>query len=299
MIKNYKIIGISGGKRCGKDTISDYLVENYGFHKYTLADPIRNVCKVIFDFSDEQLNGNLKDVVDEKWNVTPRKMFQTIGTELFQFDVHKYMDEGEFNIGRNIWVLKFKHWLEDLEKTHLWETKDLKILVSDIRMSHEIEMIRELGGEVWNVTNNRINFEDTHRTENEINEYTPDQIIENNGTLEELYSKVDILIDEDKIHKPGRLPLYVDLDGSALRLVNGKRYYRDAGIWEVGFFWKNGKLYSENVYDEAMDYLGGTELIEITEEEWRKENGQYVDSSIKATTKIEDDTKFYYDRYDD
>ena len=231
MIKNYKIIGISGGKRCGKDTISDYLVENYGFHKYTLADPIKDVCKRIFDFSDEQLFGDLKDVIDEKWNTTPRKLFQTVGTELFQYDIHKYMENGEFNIGRNIWVLKFKYWLEDLEKTTLSDIGDLRILVSDIRMPHEIEAIKELGGEIWEVTNNRINFGDTHRSENEINEYTPDQIIENNEGKEELFGKLDLLMNKDKLFKPGELPLYVKLLGTALRLINGKKYYRDGGIW--------------------------------------------------------------------
>jgi hypothetical protein len=51
------IIGISGLAGSGKDFIADLLVQDHNFIKIALADPIKRVCKDIFDFSDEQLWG--------------------------------------------------------------------------------------------------------------------------------------------------------------------------------------------------------------------------------------------------
>jgi len=48
------IIGITGKKRSGKDTVASCLVENYMFVKYSLADPIKEACKDIFGFSNNQ-----------------------------------------------------------------------------------------------------------------------------------------------------------------------------------------------------------------------------------------------------
>ena len=43
----------------------------------------------IFGFTKEQVYGDLKDVVDSEWGVTPRKVLQIMGTELFQYDLQK------------------------------------------------------------------------------------------------------------------------------------------------------------------------------------------------------------------
>lgn len=52
---NTNLIGIIGKKRSGKDTISDYLIKNYGYQKYGFADPLKRGAKEIFGFTDEQL----------------------------------------------------------------------------------------------------------------------------------------------------------------------------------------------------------------------------------------------------
>ena len=75
------IIGLSGKKRVGKDTIADHLVKRHGFIKYSFADPIKDIAKVLFSFSDEQLYGNDKEKLDERWNIIPRDFYQKFGTD--------------------------------------------------------------------------------------------------------------------------------------------------------------------------------------------------------------------------
>ncbi len=51
------IIGLSGVAGSGKDFIADLLVKNHDFVKIALADPLKRICRDVFDFSDEQLWG--------------------------------------------------------------------------------------------------------------------------------------------------------------------------------------------------------------------------------------------------
>lgn len=51
------IIGISGLSGSGKDTLADMMVKEYDFVKIGIADPMKRICKKIYDFSDEQLWG--------------------------------------------------------------------------------------------------------------------------------------------------------------------------------------------------------------------------------------------------
>ena len=61
------IIGITGKKRTGKDTISDFLVKKYYFVKYGFADPIKDIARIIFGFTENQLFEKEKDMVYKNW----------------------------------------------------------------------------------------------------------------------------------------------------------------------------------------------------------------------------------------
>ena len=62
------IIGLCGKKRVGKDTFADYLVDNYNFDKYAFANPLKEACRIMFCFNDEQLYGDQKEDFDSNWN---------------------------------------------------------------------------------------------------------------------------------------------------------------------------------------------------------------------------------------
>lgn len=74
------------------------------------------------------------------------------------------------------------------------------------------------------------------------------------------------------------LPKFVKLNNSALRL-DGKIYYRDGGNWWVEYKIIDGVLMSWNPYSD-MKWLHKQPLIEITEDEWRKNNGVYAPNYV-------------------
>ncbi len=61
-------------------------------------------------------------------------------------------------------------------------------------------------------------------------------------------------------------------NGTSLRLVYNSEYYRDGGQWSVGFKEVDGSL----VTVSDMPQLNGLQIKECTEEEWRKDNGEYA-----------------------
>ena len=177
------IIGVLGRKGSGKDTISDYIIQKFNFEKMIIAEPLKNACKELFNFSDEQLYGDLKETVDPQWEVSPRKVLQWLGTDVFRNRI------GELNpeIGNNFWVNLLKvRYLQKLSKN-----KNIKIVVSDVRFQNEIDIIHKLGGKVIKLTRPSINNADAHESEKNIDTLKGDYDILNDSSLEELYKKVE------------------------------------------------------------------------------------------------------------
>ena len=78
------IVGVSGLKRSGKDTVAELLVKEYGFERYSFADPIKEAMSIVFDWDDRYLYGELKEIIDPRWGISPRQVFQHFGTEYAQ-----------------------------------------------------------------------------------------------------------------------------------------------------------------------------------------------------------------------
>jgi dephospho-CoA kinase len=184
-MEEYKLIGMIGRKRSGKDTFGEYIVNKHGYNNVSLAKPLKEACKIIFNLSDEQLDTD-KEIPDSRWgNITPRKILQLVGTELFRDELNKQSKELN-SIGETIWITNFKQWYS--------KNKDSNVVITDIRFEDEAKMVRDLGGTLINITRNT-ELQDKHISENEIDNIKAHYYIENNGTLKEFYDKIDELYD--------------------------------------------------------------------------------------------------------
>ena len=61
------IIAICGYKRSGKDTVANFIVENYGYEHYKLATPLKECIQQLFGFTREEMEGHLKEEVNDIW----------------------------------------------------------------------------------------------------------------------------------------------------------------------------------------------------------------------------------------
>lgn len=177
----YKIIGITGRKFCGKDTLGNFFVENKGYQKIAYADALKDAVKAIFDFDDEQLNGSKKEVVDEFWNKTPRQVLQFVGTDLFRNHTQELMP----NVGKDIWCQVVKRKI--LNKLNC--NPNAKFVITDARFQNEVDVVKQLGGTVIKLNRNT-GCVDNHESESLIDSLYCDHQYENNGSKEELYQQV-------------------------------------------------------------------------------------------------------------
>jgi hypothetical protein len=127
------IIGLCGKKRSGKDTIGRYLVEKHGFHRLAFADPLKLSCQEIFGFTDAQMNGDEKEIIDPYWNHSPRQVFQAIGTDLFRNTLPQYCH----NMTSSIWIRTMHRKITVLMKQGI-----NKFVITDVRFPDEFNYVK-------------------------------------------------------------------------------------------------------------------------------------------------------------
>jgi hypothetical protein len=139
-----KIIGICGLIGSGKGTVADILVLDHDFKKISFADKVKDGASAIFGWDRSLLEGDTdrsriwREKEDEFWTqemgqtVTPRLVLQLLGTDCMRYGFYD-----------GIWV--------SLVKKHMVENPHYNYVIPDVRFPNEMNMIHELGGEVWQV----------------------------------------------------------------------------------------------------------------------------------------------------
>lgn len=190
------LIGIIGKAGAGKDTLGDYIKQNYNGVRYAFADPIKDITRKMFLFDEEQLYGNKKEVIDERWGITPRQSFQVIGTNIMQLGIYGYMPNMLDKVPiHGFWVYHFKLWYNDFISKP--ENKNKLIVITDVRFPHEAEMLRELNALLIKIERPDLNTDNKmyeHSSETSIDKITSDITIMNDSTIEELHQKMDAIL---------------------------------------------------------------------------------------------------------
>lgn len=170
------IIGIAGKARSGKDTVAKHLWTQYGFTRLAFADPVKMAAQIIFGLSNEATWGDeFKETVIPYWGKSPRQIFQLLGTEC----VKPFF-------GEEVWIKRLQISLESLP------TDD--IVIPDVRFEPEARWIRQMGGTVLHLQRTGVEAVNQHVSEAVVEFRLPDEIIVNDGTLEQLQFRVDALI---------------------------------------------------------------------------------------------------------
>lgn len=219
-----KLIAIFGPKRSGKDTVSDYIVDNCNGIKFQLGKPIKDLlassasavgikltkddfhgegidrektlpisniqvhelmkkcveyAKIYYGFRPNNIE--VADFVDNVLNNTDawsiRRLMQTLGTDICVAS------------DKNVWVRYFAGvYVEALESGQF----DY-FVVPDVRQTHENTVMRQLGAKCVHIEKEVINL-DTHITEQKLAVLDGDIIIDNTGTLEELYPQINLFL---------------------------------------------------------------------------------------------------------
>ncbi len=178
------IIGMTGLAGSGKDTVADILVRDHAFAKVALADPLKRICKEVFQFTDEQLWGpsSMRNTPDVRYlrgdlatrdqdpkvlalglpredYLTPRHALQQLGTEWGRrcYDnvwvdyalriAHTLLTPGGFMPAYNPQRGLYQVTVNSSEGYHYRYPKG--VVISDVRFPNEVNAIRAKGGRIW------------------------------------------------------------------------------------------------------------------------------------------------------
>jgi hypothetical protein len=202
------IIGICGFIGSGKDTVADFLVNFHEFRRESFASTLKDSVAAVFGWDRTLLEGRTaearewREQVDPWWaerldmpTLTPRWVLQYWGTEVARKSFHD-----------DIWIASLENKLRN--------SKD-NIVISDCRFPNEIEAIKKANGViVWvqrgalpewyddavsanqgnNIGINAMKLRKIHASEwawlgNEF-----DHVIDNNGTIDDLFKQAQSLV---------------------------------------------------------------------------------------------------------
>lgn len=188
------VFGMTGRKRSGKDTSGERLVRDHGFVRIAFADALKEACIDIFGFTEEQVYGDdLKEVVDEYWGYSPREVLQKVGTELFREAISQ--EHVLPDIGKNIWVRTIERKILNLAKQG-----HRRFVITDVRFPNELAFLKESQFNAYSIKVIRQAVMDEtdptklHASEAAIDSFKCDFDINNDGTIEELYTAIDQIV---------------------------------------------------------------------------------------------------------
>jgi len=207
-------IGILGNIGSGKNTVAQYLATK-GCIPTSFAGPIKDLCTSVFGWDRELLEGEtdesreFREGIDLYWskklnisNFTPRLALQLIGTDVMR---------DHFN--QDIWLNSLEYRVKKLHN------QNECVVISDVRFKNELDLIKRVGGttilvqrdekpewyDIALAANNgdavakhimSRDFKDVHSSEYDWIGADIDFTVNNNGTLEELYANLDVLLDK-------------------------------------------------------------------------------------------------------
>ena len=215
------IIGVCGFIGSGKDTIADYLVNLHHFRRESFANTLKDAVAQVFGWDRTMLEGRTKQArewreqVDPWWakrldipHLTPRYILQQWGTEVCRKGFHD-----------DIWIASLENKLRN--------SRD-DVVISDCRFPNEIQAIKAAGGIVvrvvrgpepewynaavscnrgpngnstWALSGRRLEQLGVHASETAWVGTKFNVVLDNNGTLDDLYQQVKRLVQD---HPPAK-----------------------------------------------------------------------------------------------
>ncbi len=183
------IIAFTALKQSGKTTLADYICEKHGFVKINFKDALDHeleqnfsgVLKEILKLDGfKELYNSAKDLLAGKPPII-RKFKQEYGTEVRRGDDPEY------------WV---KRWQMVVNKFML--SGETNIVVDDCRMINEALKIKNHDGHIIRIERPSVENTDTHSSETEQKDITPDYVIQNDGTVEQLFDSFESIFNKIK-----------------------------------------------------------------------------------------------------
>lgn len=183
------IIGITGRKRHGKDSVANILVHNSDNKIFHFADKLKETVRYLYNLPDDVDKEDVTNICSDRFPkifgdrphffLTYRDLLKTVGSDMMR------------EVDKDIWVKALfgdRQFVLDLALA-----KDQ--IIADVRFDNEVEAIKAKGGVIVKVvrTNIREEEHDDHKTEKGVSNHLIDYTVLNSSSLEDLTHVVEFL----------------------------------------------------------------------------------------------------------
>lgn len=185
------LLGLTGFKGSGKNTVADYLTEKYNFEQLSFATKVKKSAAACFGIDPEiweKLKNNpaamirietssfpgSRDIIIES-RITAREFLQHYGVE-----AHRDIFGDDF-------------WVDQVLPDENYPNRgwyDRNAVITDVRFENEVIRVRKNGGAIINIQRDSTQAED-HASEQAIDSKYIKHTIQNNGSIEDLHKSVD------------------------------------------------------------------------------------------------------------
>ena len=151
------IIGLAGGKGCGKSTVAKIIAKRYDYERISFATPIKDMLRVLGLGDAELYDPTIKEIPLDEYGKSPRELLQSLGTAW-----------GRMLVSGDVWIRALKKQINP----------DKNYVIDDVRFDNEAIFVRERGA-VIHVERHSIVNNDSHISEAGISEEFIDKTIKN------------------------------------------------------------------------------------------------------------------------
>ena len=124
------IYGFCGAAGSGKTYAADLLCKLiHDSKRHSFSTPLKDMLERTMGFTYEQLYGDKKEIIDDRYGKSPRQIMQTLGTEWGRNMVHP-----------DIWVIAINNQIDSREKVGATVH-----IIDDVRFENEANYVRSRG----------------------------------------------------------------------------------------------------------------------------------------------------------
>lgn len=173
-----KILAFYGPQGAGKSESAKSVSSLTGWHRLSFAGPLYHMMSVLLGTEARSLPKN--EPCDGLCGKTLRHALQSLGTEW-----------GRGMIGETIWLDAIGRQIDE------WREKGAAgVVIDDLRFANEYRFLRDIGATIVRVERKGMlipTLNDGHASEMDWMNFTPDAVVRNDGSVEELTELVTAL----------------------------------------------------------------------------------------------------------
>jgi hypothetical protein len=177
-----RLVGIAGLAGSGKSTAAELFGRSYGMRVVSFAFPLKVMASTLlmsgfcYDQASVGLYMDNKEAVIPELRVTMRHLLQTLGTEW-----------GRNRIAHDMWVRSAASRVSDAF------SDDVDVVVDDVRFEDEAAFIRSNGGLLIHLVRPGV-VRGGHVSESGVDVGARDVVIENSGSVQDMFRAIDAAI---------------------------------------------------------------------------------------------------------